>query len=66
VNHAETQADPAIGAELARNGDQFAGDVFGLADFFRPQGMADGFKENDAEWVFPGHKRGPFLSGNQP
>jgi hypothetical protein len=62
VNNAETQADAAIGTELAGHGDQFAGNIFGLDDFFRPQGVADGFKEYDAEWVFRGHRRYPVLS----
>jgi hypothetical protein len=62
VKNAETQADTAIGTELAGHGDQFAGDIFGLDYFLRPQGMADGFKEDDAEWVFPGHRRYLVLS----
>jgi hypothetical protein len=62
VNSAEAQADTAIRTELARHGDQFAGDIFCFDDFFRPQGVADGFKEDDAEWVFQGHRRCLFLS----
>ena len=54
MNNAETQADTAIGTELAGHGNQLAGDIFGLDDFFRPQGVADGFKEDDAEWGLPG------------
>jgi hypothetical protein len=62
INSAEAQADATIGTELARHGDQFAGDIFGFDDFLRPQGMADGFKEDDAEWVFRGHRRCLVLS----
>jgi hypothetical protein len=62
MDSAEAQADAAIGAELSRYGDQFAGDIFGLDDFFRFEGMADGFKEDDAVGVFLGHVRCLFLS----
>jgi len=62
INSAEAQADAAIGTELTRHGNQFAGDAFGFDDFLRPQGMADGFKEDDAEGAFRGHRRCLILS----
>jgi len=62
VNNAEAQADAAIRTELARHGDEFAGYIFGLDNFFRPQGVADGFKKDDAEGGFPGHEHCLVLS----
>ena len=43
-----TQADPAVGAEVAGDGDQLIGYPFGFHQFLSPEGEMDGGKENNA------------------
>ena len=53
---AETQTDAAIGAYVARHGDQAAGDAGRPEHFFGLEGMAKGFDKDDTGRLVIGHK----------